>query len=341
MRTVRAAAAQSPSSAPSPPSPAAAADRHRRRAATTSPKTLTYWASNQGPSIEVDKKILTPGAGEVREADRHQGQAGGRPLVRPAQPDPRRHHVGSGPRRAEHRQHLVRLAPGHRRAAAVGPARTSTRSAARTASSTRRVALGRRRGPGPGRRAAVLAGVRALLQQEDVRRGRHHRSRRPPGTSWSPTARRSPRTASGASAPRAATSRTTSTRSSSSASSTAPTSSTAAGKPTFTSDGAVAAVKQYVDLMAKDKIIAPGNAEYAQNQSLSDFAKGKTAMVLWQAAATTFAVAGHEARRLGRRPRARRSPAPRAAASRSTRWSPASTWRSSRTPRTSTAPRSS
>ncbi|MET7367739.1 sugar ABC transporter substrate-binding protein [Streptomyces sp. NPDC005566] len=66
----------------------------------------------------------------------------------------------------------------------------------------------------------------------------------------------------------------------------------ASGKATFTSDGAVAAVKQYIDLMAKDKIIAPGNAEYAQNQSLTDFAKGETAMVLWQAAATTFAAQG-------------------------------------------------
>ncbi|MFJ9029573.1 ABC transporter substrate-binding protein [Streptomyces sp. NPDC102274] len=65
-----------------------------------------------------------------------------------------------------------------------------------------------------------------------------------------------------------------------------------AGKPTFTSDGAVAAVKQYIDFMATDKIIAPGNAEYAQNQSLQDFAKGKTAMVLWQAAASTFASQG-------------------------------------------------
>ncbi|MFJ5774376.1 ABC transporter substrate-binding protein [Streptomyces sp. NPDC093094] len=63
---------------------------------------------------------------------------------------------------------------------------------------------------------------------------------------------------------------------------------TADGKPDFTSDGAVAAVKQYVDLMAKDKVIATGNAEYAQNQSLGDFAKGRTAMVLWQAAASTF-----------------------------------------------------
>ncbi|MEU9483483.1 sugar ABC transporter substrate-binding protein [Streptomyces decoyicus] len=64
------------------------------------------------------------------------------------------------------------------------------------------------------------------------------------------------------------------------------------GNPTFTSDGAVAAVKQYIDFMAKDKIIAPGNAEYGQNQSLRDFATGRTAMVLWQAAATTFAADG-------------------------------------------------
>ncbi|MFE4861113.1 ABC transporter substrate-binding protein [Streptomyces sp. NPDC056670] len=63
---------------------------------------------------------------------------------------------------------------------------------------------------------------------------------------------------------------------------------TADGKPSFTSDGAVAAVKQYVDLMAKDKIVNQSNAEYAQNQSLSDFAKGKTAMVLWQTASATF-----------------------------------------------------
>ncbi|MEU1056754.1 sugar ABC transporter substrate-binding protein [Streptomyces sp. NPDC005876] len=63
---------------------------------------------------------------------------------------------------------------------------------------------------------------------------------------------------------------------------------TADGKPDFTDDGAVAAVKDYVDLMAKDEIIAPGNAEYAQNQSVSDFAKGKTAMLLWQSAAANL-----------------------------------------------------
>ncbi|MFJ8948033.1 ABC transporter substrate-binding protein [Streptomyces sp. NPDC102395] len=63
---------------------------------------------------------------------------------------------------------------------------------------------------------------------------------------------------------------------------------TAAGKPDFTSDNVVAAVKQYVDLMAKDKVIPTGNAEYAQNQSVSDFAKGKTAMLLWQSAAANL-----------------------------------------------------
>ncbi|MER7620929.1 sugar ABC transporter substrate-binding protein [Streptomyces sp. NPDC126503] len=64
------------------------------------------------------------------------------------------------------------------------------------------------------------------------------------------------------------------------------------GKADFTSDGAVAAVKQYVDLMAAHKIVAPGNAEYAQNQSLSDFAKDRTAMVLWQTASATFKAQG-------------------------------------------------
>ncbi|MFB7373106.1 ABC transporter substrate-binding protein [Streptomyces sp. NPDC056222] len=64
------------------------------------------------------------------------------------------------------------------------------------------------------------------------------------------------------------------------------------GKADFTSDGAVAAVEQYVDLMAEHKIVAPGNAEYAQNQSLGDFSNDKTAMVLWQTASATFASQG-------------------------------------------------
>ncbi|MFE2261505.1 ABC transporter substrate-binding protein [Streptomyces griseosporeus] len=63
---------------------------------------------------------------------------------------------------------------------------------------------------------------------------------------------------------------------------------TADGKPDFTNPKVVDAVKQYVDLMAKDKAIPAGNAEYAQNQSVSDFAKGKTAMLLWQSASANL-----------------------------------------------------
>ncbi|MGW7548975.1 ABC transporter substrate-binding protein [Streptomyces sp. NPDC054770] len=63
---------------------------------------------------------------------------------------------------------------------------------------------------------------------------------------------------------------------------------TADGKPDFTNDKVVAGVKQYVDLMAKDKAIPAGDAEYAQNQSVSDFAKGKQAMLLWQSASANL-----------------------------------------------------
>ncbi|RMB79798.1 sugar ABC transporter substrate-binding protein [Streptomyces shenzhenensis] len=63
---------------------------------------------------------------------------------------------------------------------------------------------------------------------------------------------------------------------------------TADGRPDFTAGNVVAAVKQYVDLMAKDKVIPTGDAEYAQNQSVSDFAKGEQAMLLWQSAAANL-----------------------------------------------------
>ncbi|KUN03344.1 sugar ABC transporter substrate-binding protein [Streptomyces yokosukanensis] len=67
---------------------------------------------------------------------------------------------------------------------------------------------------------------------------------------------------------------------------------TADGKPDFTDPKVVDAVKSYVDLMAKDKVIPAGDAEYAQNQSVSDFAKGKQAMLLWQSAAANLTSQG-------------------------------------------------
>ncbi|WP_307047594.1 ABC transporter substrate-binding protein [Streptomyces achromogenes] len=89
---------------------------------------------------------------------------------------------------------------------------------------------------------------------------------------------------------------------------------TADGKPDFTSDGVVAAVEQYVGLMAKDKVIPQGNAEYAQNQSVSDFAKGKTAMLLWQSASANLTSQGMSADAYGIAPVPVRSGSPGAGA---------------------------
>src|SRR5690242_1330781 len=56
----------------------------------------------------------------------------------------------------------------------------------------------------------------------------------------------------------------------------------ASGKATFDTPQNVAAVKQYVDFIASDKIAAKGDAEYSQNQTITDFATGKAAMMMWQ-----------------------------------------------------------
>jgi len=65
-----------------------------------------------------------------------------------------------------------------------------------------------------------------------------------------------------------------------------------AGNPTFTTPQNVAAVQQWVNFMGADHIVNPGDAEYDQNQSLSDFAKGKDAMIMWQAAGTALQADG-------------------------------------------------
>jgi multiple sugar transport system substrate-binding protein len=64
------------------------------------------------------------------------------------------------------------------------------------------------------------------------------------------------------------------------------------GKATFTTPANVAAVKQYVDFIANDKIAAKGDAEYSQNQTITDFATGKAAMMMWQSAATSIKAHG-------------------------------------------------
>ncbi|ALE04439.1 sugar-binding protein (plasmid) [Arthrobacter sp. ERGS1:01] len=57
----------------------------------------------------------------------------------------------------------------------------------------------------------------------------------------------------------------------------------AAGKPTFTSDGIVDGISRYLDLMQSDKAVNPSNAQYDNaTQAINDFANGKSAMVLSQ-----------------------------------------------------------
>ncbi|WP_460447382.1 extracellular solute-binding protein [Angustibacter aerolatus] len=74
----------------------------------------------------------------------------------------------------------------------------------------------------------------------------------------------------------------------------------AAGKPTFDTPQNVAGIKQYVDLIQTDKITNPSNAEYANGtEALADFAKGKSAMVIWQAAAGSLDQLGMKADDIG------------------------------------------
>ncbi|GAA2086146.1 sugar ABC transporter substrate-binding protein [Streptomyces albiaxialis] len=74
------------------------------------------------------------------------------------------------------------------------------------------------------------------------------------------------------------------------------------GKPTFDKPGNVKAVKQYVDFVARDKIAAKGNAEYAQRQSVKDFATGKASMLLWQAARSSLLANGMKTSEYGLAP---------------------------------------
>jgi multiple sugar transport system substrate-binding protein len=72
------------------------------------------------------------------------------------------------------------------------------------------------------------------------------------------------------------------------------------GKPTFDTPQNVAAIRQYVDFIQRDKITNPSDAEYsAGTEALADFAKGKVAMVMWQAAAGSLKQLGMNADDIG------------------------------------------
>ncbi|GAA4093213.1 MULTISPECIES: ABC transporter substrate-binding protein [Actinomadura] len=71
-------------------------------------------------------------------------------------------------------------------------------------------------------------------------------------------------------------------------------------KPTLASDPAANAIKQYLDLMQVHRIVNPSNAEYTDTaKSLKDLADGRAAMFMNQASAGSFQAVGMKMDELG------------------------------------------
>ncbi|GAB3965461.1 hypothetical protein GCM10029978_028250 [Actinoallomurus acanthiterrae] len=114
------------------------------------------------------------------------------------------------------------------------------------------------------------------------------------------------------------------------------------GQPGFDSPAMVAGVRQYLDLLGTDKVVDPADAEYVNDdQILKDFAAGKFGMMMIQSYATAgVRENGMKDDAYGVEQIPLPDPLPAAAAG-SPATSPASTLACSRTPATRTAPSSS
>jgi multiple sugar transport system substrate-binding protein len=85
----------------------------------------------------------------------------------------------------------------------------------------------------------------------------------------------------------------------------------AAGKPTFDTPQNVAAVKQMMDFIQTDKITNPSDAQYSKGtEALVDYATGKASMVIWQAASGSLKQLGMNAADVGVAPVPLPSPVP-------------------------------
>jgi multiple sugar transport system substrate-binding protein len=84
-----------------------------------------------------------------------------------------------------------------------------------------------------------------------------------------------------------------------------------AGQPTFDTPQNVAAVLQMINFMQTDKITNPADAQYSKGtEAETDYATGKTSMVIWQAAAGSLAKLGMNAADIGVAPVPLPSPMP-------------------------------
>jgi multiple sugar transport system substrate-binding protein len=85
----------------------------------------------------------------------------------------------------------------------------------------------------------------------------------------------------------------------------------AAGQPTFDTPQNVAAIKQMIDFMQVDKIVSPADAQYSKGtEAETDYATGKAAMVFWQTASGSLAKLGMNAADEGVAPLPLPSPMP-------------------------------
>jgi multiple sugar transport system substrate-binding protein len=84
-----------------------------------------------------------------------------------------------------------------------------------------------------------------------------------------------------------------------------------AGKPTFDTPQNVAAIKQMIDFMQTDKIANPSDAQYSKGtEALTDYAAGRAAMVFWQSASGSLAKLDMPASEIGVAPLPLPSPLP-------------------------------
>ncbi len=82
-------------------------------------QTIEYWASNQGATIDQDKQVINEAIARFKKETRRDREVQGHPVGRPVEQHHHGDHVRQGPRRPQHRQHVVRLAAGDRRLHAV------------------------------------------------------------------------------------------------------------------------------------------------------------------------------------------------------------------------------
>jgi multiple sugar transport system substrate-binding protein len=72
------------------------------------------------------------------------------------------------------------------------------------------------------------------------------------------------------------------------------------GKPTFTTPQNVAAIQEYINFIGSDKIADPSDAEYSNGtEAVQDFASGKAAMLLWQTAGASLSNYGMQPSQYG------------------------------------------